>query len=142
MKLALVLIAIFALILGFFVYKDRHTPAISTEYSLSSIEIATTSQAQARGLGGRTAIPDDYGMLFVFQKSGYYGFWMKDMLVPIDLVWLSDSGTIVGVVPSLATSTYPQAFVPPVPVRYVLETRSGEVSAKGWKVGTMLSLPL
>ena len=49
-------------------------------------EVVTTQAAQERGLGGRATIPDNYGMLFVFPKADRYGFWMKDMLAPIDII--------------------------------------------------------
>jgi uncharacterized membrane protein (UPF0127 family) len=105
-------------------------------------EIVTDSDAQARGLGGRADIPHDYGMLFVFQKDDFYGFWMKDMLVPIDMIWLSDNGTVVKVDANVSPSTYPDVFYPPQPVRYVLETRAGEAAAKGWGIGVRVPIPL
>ncbi|HEX8946642.1 MAG TPA: DUF192 domain-containing protein, partial [Candidatus Paceibacterota bacterium] len=104
-------------------------------------EIATTTAAQERGLGGRASIPSDYGMLFVFTTPDRYGFWMKDMLVPIDIIWLSDTGMVLGVEDSVATSTYPHVFYAPEPVRYVLETRAGVASARGWSVGAHVPLP-
>ena len=44
------------------------------------LDYATTQTARELGLGGRAQIPDDYGMLFVFSKDDYYGFWMKILL--------------------------------------------------------------
>jgi uncharacterized membrane protein (UPF0127 family) len=81
-------------------------------------------------------------MLFVFPKADTYGFWMKDMQVPIDIIWLSDQGRILGIEDSIAPSTYPTTFYPPSPVRYVLEVRAGLAREKGWESGTLLSLPL
>src|SRR3989344_6792049 len=62
------------------------------------IEYATTTEARERGLGGRTEIPKNYGMLFVFPRDDRYGFWMKDMLIPIDVFWLNDKGQVVSIV--------------------------------------------
>ncbi|VAW32793.1 hypothetical protein MNBD_CPR01-263 [hydrothermal vent metagenome] len=104
-------------------------------------EIATTTSAQERGLGGRINIPDNYGMLFVFTTSKKYGFWMKDMKVPIDIIWLSDKGVILGVEKSVSPKTYPYVFYPPKPVRYVLETRAGETIERGWSKGTIVQIP-
>ena len=59
-------------------------------YSLTHIEIADTPAAREQGLSGRTEIPEDYGMLFVFPDKGDYGFWMKDLMVSIDGFWLAD----------------------------------------------------
>jgi len=105
-------------------------------------EIATTTKAQERGLSGRAVISNNYGMLFIFPTHNRYGFWMKDMLVPIDIIWLSDNGTILGIEHSLSPSTYPKEFYPPSPIEYVLEVRSGLTRARGWSVGTRIPLPL
>lgn len=105
------------------------------------IEYARTPEAQAQGLSGRAQIPPDYGMLFVFPAAGRYGFWMKDMLVPIDIIWIREDGVIVGREDSVSPDTYPKIFTPPEPVRAVLEVRAGESRKLGYEVGTKLALP-
>lgn len=84
-------------------------------------------------------------MLFIFATKDRYGFWMKDMREPIDIIWLSDTGngvgTIVGIEQSVSPSTYPATFTAPEPVRFVLETRAGEARRQGWAIGTRLTLP-
>ncbi len=60
-------------------------------------EVVTTQAAQAQGLGGRSDVPENYGMLFVFPTDQRVGFWMKDMQVPIDIIWLSDTGAVLGI---------------------------------------------
>ena len=108
-------------------------------------EIADTPQAHQRGLSGRSNLPDTYGMLFVFDEPSRPGFWMKDMLMPIDIVWLSDTGMVLGIEHSLSPETYqkvpPDVFYPPSPVSYALEVRAGLARAKGWSVGSVIALP-
>ena len=116
------------------------------------IEYATTSEARERGLGGRTEIQEDYGMLFVFPKSDYYGFWMRDTLVSLDIFWLDNSAgggsasggkgqlAVVSMMTDVATSTYPHVFYPTVPARYVLETASGFARTNNIATGTFLQL--
>jgi len=104
------------------------------------IEYATTTAARERGLSGRTNVPSDYGMLFVFPKDDWYGFWMKDMLVPIDMFWLDAQGHVVSIVQDAATSTYPGVFYPSAPARYVLETAAGFARAQGIEIGAPLLL--
>jgi uncharacterized membrane protein (UPF0127 family) len=106
-----------------------------------SFEMVSTEAAREKGLGGRSSIPDNYAMVFTFPTNGKYGFWMKDMLTSIDIIWVSADGTIASVTPSVATSTYPHVFYPPVPIRYVLETQSGFAARSGWSVGTRIPLP-
>ncbi len=102
------------------------------------LEYATTTPVQERGLGGRSSIPDHYGMLFVFGTASRYGFWMKDMLVPIDIFWLDGSLRVVSVSRDVSPSTYPDVFYPPVPVRFVLETAAGFARANNIATGTPL----
>ena len=52
------------------------------------VEIATSTQEQMLGLGGRDSLPDGTGMLFVYNKVGERVFWMKRMRIPIDIVWI------------------------------------------------------
>ena len=104
-------------------------------------ELRTTEAEHAQGLSGRESVPENYGMLFVFQKPGNYGFWMKDMRIPIDILWLADDGTILGVEEAVSPDTYPNPFYPPSPVRYVLETKVWESHRQGWEVGDRISLP-
>jgi len=106
------------------------------------IEVVDTPATRAQGLSGRRSIPENYGMLFIFEAKGNYGFWMKDMYVPIDIAWLADDGTVLGVVEAYDPATYPEAVYPPEPVRYVLETRAGEMRRQGWGKGSRVSLPL
>lgn len=105
-----------------------------------SIDVAATAEARERGLGGRGNVPSDYGMLFPFPEDGRYGFWMKDMLVPIDIFWLDDKGHVVSMATRVATSSYPSVFYPAAPARYVLETVAGFSEAHGIATGTPLLL--
>lgn len=105
-----------------------------------NIELATTSQAQLKGLGSRTSIPEAYGMLFVFPKDDYYGFWMKDTLIPLDMFWLDAKGQVVSIKQNALPKSYPTAFYPSVPARYVLETRAGFALLHGIATGTPLLL--
>lgn len=104
-------------------------------------EVMTTDAQHAKGLSGRLSIPENYGMLFVLGSPQKVGFWMKDMNVAIDMIWLADDGTIVGIEEAVSPDTYPTPFYPPVPVRFVLETRAWEAYRQGWEVGERISLP-
>ncbi len=105
-----------------------------------NIEYATTTAALEQGLSGRTNVPDDYGMLFVFSHDDAYGFWMKDMLVPIDIFWLDSNGRIVSIARDVSPATYPSVFYPEVPARYVLETAAGFAEAHLMATGTPCEL--
>lgn len=144
------LVVIIIGIIGLFFYRTTRTeesmlPEASFGGVSLRVEYAITRAAREIGLGGRASIPSDYGMLFVFPNRDYYGFWMKDTLVPLDIFWLDDSagkGQLIVVSMSLnrATSTYPSVFYPSVPARYVLETAAGFAEAHTIATGTPLLL--
>lgn len=104
------------------------------------LDYATTEATRELGLGGRTSVPDDYGMLFVFPRDDRYGFWMKDTLVPLDMFWLDSKGQVVYIAQNVATSSYPYVFYPSVPARYVLETAAGFAQEHNIATGTPLHL--
>ncbi|NOZ44319.1 MAG: DUF192 domain-containing protein [bacterium] len=52
------------------------------------IEIANTPEQRAKGLMFRTQLEEDAGMLFIFEKELPYAFWMKNTLIPLDMIWL------------------------------------------------------
>jgi len=92
-----------------------------------------------RGLGGRESLPDDRGMLFVFPEPGSDAFWMKDMLIPIDIIWISAEGRVVDIQTAQPEPGVPDAqlklYEPSALGQYVLEARAGVAAEKGVQVG-------
>ena len=133
--------ALAVLATALFLYRTEMPLAIASFGNTSLIvEYVTDEAAQERGLGGRDVVPEHYGMLFAFTVDDTYGFWMKDMRVPIDIFWLDSQGQVVSMRRNLATSTYPHVFYPVVPARYVLETAAGFADTYGVATGTPLKL--
>jgi uncharacterized membrane protein (UPF0127 family) len=132
------LAVVVVLVGGFFTWSRTAQAPPTTEFTF---EVVDTEAAREQGLGGRDTIPSNYGMLFVFPQSGDYGFWMKDMLVSIDILWLDEDGTILGIEEAVSPLTYPDTFYPPKPVRYVLETKPEEARAQGWNIGSTVPIP-
>ncbi len=54
------------------------------------VEMAVTDAERMRGLSGRKSLCQKCSMLFIFEKPGNYSFWMKDMLFPLDIIWILD----------------------------------------------------
>ena len=61
------------------------------------VEIADTAEKQARGLMFRKSIPDDFGMLFVYDDEDIRGFWMKNTLAHLDLIYLNREKQVVDI---------------------------------------------
>jgi hypothetical protein len=104
-------------------------------------EIVSTAMARERGLSGRMALADNTGMLFVFPRDDRWGFWMKGMNFPIDIIWLDTAGKIITIAPSVSPQTYPQVFYPQTPARYVLELPAGFTTTHELHPSTQTTLP-
>ncbi|MDX2163867.1 MAG: DUF192 domain-containing protein [Gammaproteobacteria bacterium] len=91
------------------------------------VEVVQSPEAQQRGLSGRKYLAKNTGMLFVFPKEDYYSFWMKDMLFPIDIIWMNKDYKIVYVKKDAQPCTLFSCpkFTPDMPAQYVLEVSPG-----------------
>ncbi len=87
------------------------------------VEVAATPQARQRGLMGRTYLPADSGMLFVFEAPGRYCFWMHDTPLPLSIAFIDDTGRVVGFADMQPRTDTPHC--PPAEVRYALEVAQG-----------------
>lgn len=102
--------------------------------------VAATPAAREKGLGGRAGLEPTQGMLFIFPEDGAYAFWMKDMQFSIDIIWFAADGMVVGMWQNVAPNTYPRAYAPDAPARYVLEVPAGFVASHQVKIGSIARL--
>lgn len=91
------------------------------------VELARTQKERSRGLMNRASMGADEGMLFVFPREDRWAFWMKDTLIPLDIIWLDQDMKIVDIVESAQPTRQlqPPSFRPVAPARYVLEMNAG-----------------
>lgn len=110
------------------------------EWRRVSVEVATTPRAKARGLMHREELSEDQGMLFVFREEGIRHFWMKNTLVPLDMIFIDCDGRIVGIVHEAEPLTQKTRSVDR-PSRYVLEVRGGWAKSQGVEAGHRVRFP-
>lgn len=99
-----------------------------------TVEAARTSAEQAKGLMFRTELPDSAGMIFPFPEPRIASFWMKNTVIPLDIIFVRADGTIE----SIADNTIPYSTTPVAsgePVTAVLELRGGLAAELGIKAG-------
>jgi uncharacterized protein len=117
---------------------QQTNPTITIGSTTLKLEIADTSAERVQGLSGRSSLPQDTGLLFVFDKPEMWGFWMKDMNFSIDIIWLDESYTVVGLKENATPESYPQTFKSEKPALYVLETNTGFIKTHRIKLGTQV----
>lgn len=106
-----------------------------------TVTLADEQEERIQGLSGVHSLRDFQGKLFVFDTDDKHGFWMKDMLFPIDIIWINKDLEVVYIKEDVAPNTYPEVFGPPVDARFVLEMNAHFVSSLKVKVGDRLVLP-
>jgi uncharacterized membrane protein (UPF0127 family) len=98
-----------------------------------STELAVTEWEQQRGLSGRTSLADNAAMLFPFPYPKMASFWMKETLVPLDLLFIRSDGTVAEILPGEPENLQPLAANEPVVA--VLEIRQGRAATLGIAAG-------
>jgi hypothetical protein len=93
------------------------------------VELAATPSQRERGLMGRTHLPADGGMLFVFEQPGRHCFWMRDTPLPLSIAFIDAAGRIAGLADMQPRSE--TLHCPATDVRYALEVRQGEFQRRG-----------
>jgi len=90
----------------------------------------------------RDRLAEDKGMIFLFAQNGVYPFWMKNTLIPLDMIWIDDAKKVVTVardVPPCKADPCPSYPANnPAPARYVLETAAGVAARHHIDVGKTL----
>jgi uncharacterized membrane protein (UPF0127 family) len=101
------------------VFRPAGAPAARVE-----VEVARTGRQIQRGLMHREHLPAGAGMLFLFARQQVQRFWMKDTLIPLDMIFVSSAMVVVGVVENAAPRTMVSRRVA-APSQFVVEVNAG-----------------
>jgi len=104
-----------------------------------TLEIADTQEKRERGLMFRESMPADHGMIFIFDVADKYAFWMKNTLIPLDIVFLDAHGKVIDIEPRQAQDETPMG--PDEPESYVIELNAGAAKTLGLVKGDVIVLP-
>ncbi len=116
------------------VFEGRNNTPITVQ-----VEIADTDATREYGLMNRTSMPLDHGMLFIFDYQTPVSFWMKDTLLPLDMVFLDSNGRI-GDIYKNATPLSEDVYTAKSPSKYVIELNGGYCDMYGIKIGDNVSI--
>ena len=104
-----------------------------------TLEIADTDAKRERGLMFRKSMPADHGMIFVFDAPDNYRFWMKNTWIPLDIVFLDETGKVLEIEPRKANDL--TSMGPDDPSHYVIELNAGAAANIGLAKGDHIELP-
>jgi len=144
MKFALFTVALILPLSCLNAFAFGQEPAFSTiciKKNCITAEIASSDEARAKGLMFRESLAPDSGMIFVFNKEDFYNFWMMNMRISIDIIWIDANNKIVDIktdVPPCGESC--ESLKPRLPASYVLETAAGFTRANGISIGDAVSI--
>jgi uncharacterized protein len=96
-------------------------------YNISAF-VADTDDKRSKGLSGVENMSGNQGMLFVFNYPSKQGFWMKEMMFPLDIIWLDSNNSVIHIEKRLQPCTsvlFCTVYSPSRDAKYVLETISG-----------------
>ncbi len=108
------------------------------------VELVTTSKEKEMGLMFRESLDSNKGMLFIFEQPGIYSFWMKNTLVPLDIIWISEDFKVVFISENTQPCLEKECVLvePNRQAKYVLEVKGGTSARIGLRVGGEVSVNL
>lgn len=107
-----------------------------------AVEVVADPETRALGLMHRPSLRADRGMLFLFPDTDVHSFWMKDTLIPLDMIWMDERGGVVDVkanVPPCKADPCP-SYTPSGAARYVLELAAGQAAEHDVVPGGQLTI--
>ena len=108
------------------------------------VEIAKTEQERKQGLMFRESLAQNKGMLFIFQEENIYPFWMKNTLIPLDIIWVDSNNEVVAIAKNTepCKNIYCPNIDPLKKAKYVLEVNAGITDKTDLKLGDKLAIQL
>lgn len=132
-----------ALVVSYAVQNFKPTTELRIASGVYRLWVADNEAERTQGLSGVEALSPDGGLLMNFASDDYWGIWMKDMKIPLDIVWLDANKEVIYIVknasPELSTETIMQ---PTKPARYVIELPVGSVEKSGIRTGQVADFTL
>jgi uncharacterized membrane protein (UPF0127 family) len=123
---------------------DTYTLLLSSSGKLFKVECAVSPQALAKGLSGRDKLANGTGMLFIFNDLAKQSMWMPDMKMPLDVVWLDETLSVVNItyglvpcspnLPSECCKSYSSVYL----CKYAIEMNAGDAAIYGFMNGTQM----
>ncbi len=109
-------------------------PTITIGTKNLHVEIVQNEEDRMRGLMHREQLPENQGMLFVFEEAQMQAFWMRNTFIPLDIAFIDANGKIIDI-QRMTPLDETKSYQSPAPVPYALEVNAGWFEKNGIKIG-------
>lgn len=137
-KIAIIIIILIAIIVLLYFPFKLITRDIFINNQKFTIEIASTPRQLTQGLSNRKELCQNCGMLFIFPTSQILQFWMKDTLIPLDMIFIDQNNKIINIVTAQVGDLSIKNSV--APALYCLELNADRATELNLKPGDIISL--
>lgn len=131
-----VVVVVLAAAIAFMIGHFQPTTDVKIGTATFNVRVAKDDTSRELGLSGVESLAPTQGLLMAYDSDGIWGIWMKDMKIPLDILWINSEKKVVYMVknagPELSTT---KIFKSKDPARYILEVPAGSIEDFGIKVG-------
>ena len=132
-----VVIAIIGVIVAVIVTLGQPKVTLHLGDGIFKARVARTDAQHEKGLSGTRNLAKNQALLFIFADKDQHGIWMKDMMIPIDVVWLDDEKKVIHVEHDVQPDSYPTVYRPNGLAKYIVELPAGTARARVIRVGAI-----
>lgn len=124
-------------------YREKEQARVCFKEQCFDVEVAITPAERELGLMFRESLEENEGMLFIFEEEDQYSFWMKNTLIPLDIIWINAEGKVVFISENNqpCREGFPCPSIKPTEkAKYVLEVNAGVVEKTGLVIGDTVDI--
>jgi len=141
MKIELIFVLIFLIILTACNQENNVLIDNGNEKISVNVEIADTFDERSQGLMFRESLDENAGMLFIFEEEDYLSFWMKNTLIPLDMIFISEDLEIVDIKYAIPCKQDPCVSYKTIkPAKYVLEVNGNYTIKNKISIGDKVTI--
>jgi len=122
-------------------FGDENMFTVYIDTVAMTVTVADSESERKQGLSEVVSLEEFEGKLFVFDSAQRHGIWMKNMLLPIDIMWFDNNLELIYFQENVDPSTYPTVFAPTQDARFVIEANAHFIDALHVQIGDRLLLP-
>lgn len=136
----LIIVLFLIIIIIMFVLIGSKTERVCIDDHCFEVELAQTQEERSKGLMYRESLDENKGILLIFDQEKEQSIWMKNMLIPLDIIWLNSDKEVVHIEKNVQPCGEEncESIKPNKKAKYVLELKAGQIDRTGIEMGNKL----